>query len=604
MKKKNFLLIILGVLVALSSALAIVAYADSVEGENGYEYEYIDSKNIDNYDPVQVQENELNGAILKWENAPIGDLPISSGPFYFLPGASVNKNNKNLLAFTVFGQGEKIKSILNSSDRLIFDITLLRQGLQYGKYYEGVAYRVEVNPTTKKITVVNGYEVKQYASSRFSPILTFQHPDGSTKEFAFEEITEDLATKLNWVAGDYYLRLAFEVPSPYVEYKAIFRFQSNPLKVKTERVNALFGIFGGEEKKTLYYDAEKSAEYAIASDVRSYYSVLNNMNEANALETHFSENGEMLEYAQNVLKGEEKQVTVSYLENIGENIPFAKKVQKTVTVRMWDGATELNSLDVAIALNQPTANALISPCEKFTLNESTSVYEGYYYPGVYLESKSPDGNVAQYVLNPNNSYADFYGQFVDDGIITQDLYEFIFADRILNKYPNMAGLTPEEVYGYFGYVMVPQTFTFDSAMAQLFDAQLKFDGVVKAFDFEHSVSRASYNKLLEDYDYGWLAKAWNNVWGTLTELTAKHLIIFADCTETDAFANMNGSEGIGDTDGLVNNTIGSTVENVVEDVGNFLENPLNGSGSSMLIIVIIATGVLVFIFRDKIFKKA
>ena len=601
MKKKNFLLIILGVLVALSSAFAIVASA--AQGDV-YDYEYIDSGNIENYNPEEVMKNELTGAVLDWKNLKIPDISLSDGPYYFLPGASVSKNNKNLLAFTVFCQGDKMQELYADSARLKFEISLLRQGLTNDKYYEQVAYSIEFNPITKKITVVNALELKQYASSRFAPLLTFQYADGTTKEFEWEKVTPELAQELGYIEGDYYLRLGFEVPSPYVEYKAIFRMQRNPLKFRVERENAILGFIGGTEKTVLYYDDEKTHEYAISSDKRSYYNVLYNMNAANALETQFGEDSEMLEYAQNVLQGEETQVTVSYLENIGENIPFAKKVEKTATVRMWDGAAELNSLDVAIGLGLPSVNALISPCEKFTLNETTGVYEAYYYPGVYLESKTTDGNVMQYILNPNVSYADFYGQFVDDGIITQDLYEFLFADRILNKYTKMQGLTPDKVYGYFGYVLIPDTFTFDQAFAELFDTQLKFKGVVKAFDYEHSISLASYNKLLEDYDYGWLARIWNDVWGALTQCNAKHLVIFADTTETDAFTNMNGSDGIGDTDGLINNTVGSATENVLENVGDFLENPLNGSGGSMFIIVLIAAAIILFIYRDKIFKKA
>ena len=497
-----------------------------------------------------------------------------------------------------------MKELYSENARLGFNISLLRQGLTNGKYFESASYAVEYNPTTKKITILNSQEYKQYASSRFAPLLTFENADGTPKEFHFEEVTEDIANAYGWVKGDYYLRLAFEVASPYVEYKALFRMQRNPLKIRTEREGAFLGIFGGEEKKILYYDNERTHEYSIASDARSWWNVVNAMNDAEKLEDEFGAGTEMLEYAQNVLKGEETQVKVSFLENIGEKIPFAKKVQKTVTVRMWDGASELNSLDVAVALGKESTNALISPCEKFTYNANTGVYDGYYYPGVYLEAKTSDGNTMQYVLNPNNSYADFYGKFVNDGIITQDLYEFLFAERIINQYPEMQGLTPEEVYGYWGYVLIPDTFTFNQAFAELFDTQLKFKGVVKAFDYEHSISLASYNKLLEDYDYGWLSRIWNDVWGILTQCNAKHLVIFADTTETRAFTNMNGSEGIGDTDGLINNGIGTTVDAVIGEVGDFLQNPLNGSGSSMFIIVILAVGLVLFIFRDKIFKKA
>ena len=602
MKKKNFLLIILGVLVALSSAFAVVASAGEYE-QAEFEYNYVDSGNVENYDPEEVAKTYASD-VYDWENKKISSLSKSDGPYYFLPGASVSNKHENLLAFTIFCQGDKMAELYDDSARLQFEIMLLRQGLTENKFFEMVGYTIEYNPVQKKINVINATELKQFASSRFAPILTFKNQNDEIIEFGWNEVTEEIANDHGYIKGDYYMRICFEVPSPYVEYKALFRMQRNPLKVKAVRENAIFGFIGGEVKNVLYYDNEKTHEYAVASDVRSYHGVLAKMQEAQKLEEEFADHPEMLEYAQNVLKGEETQVKVSYLENIGEKIPFAKKVEQTVNVRMWEGQQTLNSLDVAVALGKESTNALISPCEKFTYNAQNVVYESYYYPGVYLESKTTDGNTMQYVLNPNNSYADFYGKFVNDGIITQDLYEFLFAERIINKYPEMQGLTPEEVYGYWGYVLIPETFTFDQAFAELFDTQLKFKGVVKAFDYEHSISLASYNKLLEDYDYGWLSRIWNDVWGTLTQCNAKHLVIFADTTETDAFTNMNGSEGVGDTDGLINNGVGSTVEIVGDTVGDFLKNPLNGSGGSMFIIVLIVAGVLLFIYRDKIFKKA
>ncbi len=603
MKKRRLLFFTLLILFSLSTAFAVVASANT--SSTDYEYTYLDSKNIENYNPDEVKES-LTGGLLRWEIHPLSTLPRNDGPFYMSPGAWVHRNKKNLLSFVIFCEGSQIEAWEDTSNRFRYEFSLLRQGLSDDKYYESVTYAVEEDKIRKKISVANVREMKQYESARFEPILTFVDENGNPNNFRWRKIDDSLASDYDWVEGDYYLRLFFEVPSPYVQYKAFFRMQENPLKVKKMKKNAFLGFIGGETVYNLYYDTETLCEYQIISDARSYYNVINNMNEADALETELGANPEILTYAQNVLKGEERQVKVSYLENISDSTPFAKKVEKTVSVRMWDGATELNSLDVALALGKQSVNALISPCEKFTLNAQTNVFESYYYPGVYLEAKTTDGATMQYILNPNVSYADFYGQFVDDGIITQDLYEFLFADRILNRYPDMQGLTPENVYGYFGYVLIPETFTFNQAFAELFNTQLKFDGVIKAFDYEHSISLSSYDKLLKDYDYMWLSRIWNDVWGALTECNAKHLVIFADCTTSDAYANMNGAEEIGDTNGLYVNSVESTFVSVIEKVEDLFDfNSLkkgNGLGSILVLGVVVVAVIAVYLNRKKIFR--
>lgn len=274
---------------------------------------------------------------------------------------------------------------------------------------------------------------------------------------------------------------------------------------------------------------------------------------------------------------------------------------------MWPDQTTLSPDDVAGALGINGVNALISPCRDFTYNANTGVYEAYYYPSVYLESRTVSGNMNQYILNPNKSYAEYYSQLVEDEVITQDLYEYMYSTQILQLYPQCGSILPENLYGYFGYIVIPATFTYNQAFKELFNTKLTFDGVVKSLDYEHSISLSAYNKLLKDYDYSWLARLWNDVWGALTECNAQHIFIFADCTATQGFVNANGGTAIDDTDGLIQNTVGTALKNVAENVGDGLDDFGAGfsksAGVGLGSLLVIGIIVLLVMYRDKIFSR-
>lgn len=148
MKKKNILLILLGVLVALSSAFAIVASAAEYERAE-FEYNYVDSGNVENYDPEEIAKTYVSD-VYEWESKKISALPKADGPYYFLPGASVSNKHENLLAFTIFCQGDKMAELYEDTARLQFEIMLLRQGLTENKFFEMVGYTIEYNPLQKK----------------------------------------------------------------------------------------------------------------------------------------------------------------------------------------------------------------------------------------------------------------------------------------------------------------------------------------------------------------------------------------------------------------------------------------------------------------------
>lgn len=578
--KRKILFILIAALTVLTTFFSVVAYA--------YDYDvvYEDTKNNENYDPNAPEFKNNN--LLKWDTQSIADIPKSSGAFYIANGASVNKLKKNLLNFDLFCSDSEYIDRASKGEKLVYELYLIRQGTDT-EYYESVAYQITWDGLRQKMTITNLFELKQYQSSRFSPILSLFDEDGAPKDFKFKQVTQEESEHNGWTKGDWHMRINFEVPSVYTEYRFLFRFAQ--IGTYTKKV---WDFWPFKSHQEVFYDDENPKMQAfIASDVRSYYYVLNAINQADSLDEEFQDE-EMRTYVSNVLGGEEQKINVEYLENISDGIPFAHKVKTTATVKIIRGATEIPIDDVCRSLDIPGVNALLSPAKNF-VKGADGTYTAYYYPSVYLEAKTVDGNVEQYILDPNKSYEDFFMQLVNDEIINNATYEYLFATRVLQAYPQLAGMQESEIFGYWGYAVIPNTFSVNQAVSELFNTQLKFDGIVKAFDFEQPLSLGAYNKLLKDYNYGWLERIWNDVWGTLTVCNAKHVCLFADCTTSDAYASMNG-EGFGNTSGLAGNTVTGAIEDVGAAVEIIITNPnvQRSIGLSSVIAIIIGAIILVF----------
>ena len=589
MKKRKIYILFLVLLFTLSlSAFTITAQAYSVTRY------YYDSETDYNYNPEDFPAIPVHGnGWLWWKDLSLTDIDKTDGPFIFAPGASISKYKENKLSFVLACTDNNIVNYSQLGDYFEFQLTLLRQGSTDSTYIESVTYCFSYDYKKELLTIFKAGEIKQYQSNKFSPVLTNSTDNAATGTYDFKF---EYNTSKDPVAGlpddTKYMRIYFELDSPYIEYSVLFRM--NRYQIKQREVWDVWPF----TKKTETY-TETIEEYAVLSDTRSYYSVLDNMRTAGKIDYELKDTA-VYDYCTDVLLGEDIVVDVEYLENIN-GTPFAKKVKAKATVRAWDDIEELSTVDVSTALNVSGVNTLISACKGF-YKGADGVFRANYYSGVYLEAKTVDGKVKQYILDPNKSYADFYKPLVNDGIITQNLYDYEF-NEILKKYPALNGFKPEEVYGYFGYIVIPETFSLNQAYAELFNSKLKFDGVVNCFEFEEELSLNSYNKLLKDYNYSWLSRLWNGVWGTLTQLNAKHVVLHADCSTSKAYGSMNGSTEIGNTSGLVGNEIGGAVETIVEELDNVAKDINNllfgGSGGIPWLLIILLGGVVIYFIQKQ-----
>lgn len=198
-------------------------------------------------------------------------------------------------------------------------------------------------------------------------------------------------------------------------------------------------------------------EETLDSSVVSVYDVLKNLSMSETLDSL----GDKKEAAEHIVYNFATQkVQIMYLKRIGTT-PFATTARAYVDVPVAEN--EIRVADVKNALGLDTMAVMQSSCDYFKYDSAEDIYRAYYYKSVWLSAKTADGNNQDLYLDCNLSFKDFYEPLVRDGIlpIGDNGYEYFF-NRMKYNFPELEGLKEHEVYGYFGYVALPKTYTFYS----------------------------------------------------------------------------------------------------------------------------------------------
>ena len=314
---------------------------------------------------------------------------------------------------------------------------------------------------------------------------------------------------------------------------------------------------------------EKSIRNKIDSPIASIYDVVNNMSmrgHLGSLTTRIQAQAKQL-----LNLGEVKEIQVSYLEQIG-NTPFATKKYAYVEVPVRSGVVE--PVDVASALGMSNLNIMQTSCMYFKQDPYSQVYNAYYLKNVWLSSKDANGHSANYFLDINLSYRDYYHKLVEDDVMTQGMYEWLW-NSMLTSYTELTTYDDSEIYGYFGYVVIPDVSSINSLWNDLFNGGKSFDGVIKSFEYKQAnISLKAYNKLLTEYGYNWLSKAWNDFMSFFKSdgASANHYFFYVDGLKDNSFIAENGADDINDNGGAMQNGVEDAVEDVVGAVGKLFEN--------------------------------
>lgn len=322
------------------------------------------------------------------------------------------------------------------------------------------------------------------------------------------------------------------------------------------------------------------------------------------------------DYADKVISGfSMKTIKVRFLENL-KTTPFAVMTEETVTIPTYRDTVVLE--DVLNSLSRDTLVLKYSSVERFVKDETLSnatgsdVYVAKYRESIRLSAKTTDTDRNKYYyFNLNNSYRDYFEQFVNDGIIDGNLYSWFYNDILTRQYPSIKEIEKLEgqeadLYGYFGFIMIPQTNSIEAVWGDLFNKETTYSGTIHFAASNTTLSLASYNKLLSDYNYSWFEKAWNSVTGIVTNYDAKLYMFYVDSAENgDLWIGENGAADKDDNKGSLVGDISDGATQIGDIVSNLWNNTigalskLSGGIAGTIIIIAVVVGIIFLIKYKK-----
>lgn len=358
----------------------------------------------------------------------------------------------------------------------------------------------------------------------------------------------------------------------------------------------------------------------IATPARSFYDLLYNMNEVGDLEEAMA-NEEQISRAQEILNmANRKNVKVNWLEPIPDT-PFARLVSKTMELPVLGGIT---MEDVCATLGVGAINVYDSAFLEFRQEgQDSNEYTAYYLPGVWLRSMTSSGYYQDYYLDINQSYRDFFEGMVEQGVIDNGLYEWYFG-KMIDKYPKLSGYQPEQVYGYFGFAVLPQDHSISDMFTTVFDKHTTTAGMVENFSFDKNLSYSSYMSLLNDFGYNWLSKIWATVSGFKqgAEFEAKYYLFYSLPGTKNAFIGEGGQTNPQKPESSIQNELApvakdtldqvkDTYKDVLDSIGNVSESLKDTTEgiknatkmSTILVYIIIAIIAIYFIKKISLMKN-
>ncbi len=303
------------------------------------------------------------------------------------------------------------------------------------------------------------------------------------------------------------------------------------------------------------YSASIYEHGAIKSVERSIGQVLMNMQEAGALESELYNNQALIGRAEDIINsvlGKEK-VTVEYLEQIGDS-PFAKKVTAEVTVPVLNKQVKKDDVELQIKKNTDCMGSFL---EKFSYNETRNVYESTYCTSSIGYVRTASGDTKAIPLDINQSYLSFYHPFVEAGCMTSEEASYIWNTALSNHEEDLRPYSDrkDEVYGLWGYVLVPDGYTISDIWKNIMSKDNAYDSFWPMYTIKTKMRTSDYWDSLGGYHQNYWTRIWNTVssWFSGNATNATHVFFYADARKQTAVMSGTGTTDINDTNSLLMN---------------------------------------------------
>lgn len=373
---------------------------------------------------------------------------------------------------------------------------------------------------------------------------------------------------------------AFSVNSPFSSYyvKTRYCFQTTDF----------VGFFG-----TSY----KCAYGEIVSSSRSVAQILINMQNNGANMAAFGDNET---YVNDIIRtNATERVRVKYLTEI-PGTPYATHNFAYVDVPVLQDTIYVSDVEKALGIS--LNKCLDSNAYYFTLesDDSGDYYQLNYLRNVWLRAMTEDSNYLDYFLDINKSFKEMYYPFVQSGILSDGAFEWIYSTQFLNKFPALQDYRFNEVYGYFGLIVIPESYTLNTALKEMFDVKTSKIGVISSFSYAGTLSYEAYEQLLDEYHYSWLNKVWAhyvNFVGSTSTTNATYYVVYSEPGTENALIGEGGQTDAEDGS-LIGGAISDYTGIFVDVWGTFFNSAvglLKGAGNHLpeiLIIAAIIAGVI------------
>ncbi len=351
----------------------------------------------------------------------------------------------------------------------------------------------------------------------------------------------------------------------------------------------------------MFSTQEQSIYGEVYSSSRSVVNVLQRMSD---LGIDFEETfGDKAFWANRILAVENTQrVRVKYLTEIA-GTPYATHNYAYVNVPVLQETIYINDVEEELDISLRKCLDSNAYCFQKTTDNDGDVYELHYLKNVWLRSVTVDGNYLDYFLDINESYKEMYRPYVNAEILSDDIYEWIFSTQMINKFPALQNYRFNEIYGYFGLVVVPETYTLNSALKVMFDVETSKIGVISNFVFERMLPYNGYQQLLSEYNYGFLSKVWSEVVGFYSgsEHRATYYVVYSEPGTENALIGEGGQTNAEDPGSIIDNEIvkptGKIIGNAWHGIIGFFDNLTKGTQAILWIVlcgVVVVAGVVIY----------
>ena len=335
----------------------------------------------------------------------------------------------------------------------------------------------------------------------------------------------------------------------------------------------------------------KQTSGKIKSETRSVFDVLKRIEAAGDLELYFS--GDSLDAVNRILNHTvDKSIKVNYLEQIGET-PFARRAQSEITVPVTDGYVYRDAIEAALGKSLTVLNA--NAKGPFLVDANNTCQIDYWH-SVACEAQTADANrTDMFYLHVNKSFSEYYGAMINDGIFEQGAAEYMM-NKICQNYPAIKGYAMSDLYGLWGYVIIPQTTSINSIFKDIFNLPADFTGSIVSSVVNGKISLTAYNKLLTNYNYGLIQRIVQDFAQLFdgSEANCTHYFFYADPKYTETTIDESGS-GIGDDSGAAIESIQNSVAAIVDGVKKETEKTKKTLEKSLKIMTGIIAGAALIV---------